>query len=76
MVIRMPTAKSEARPKALSVVIRPWPLINPTMSGMLARWQGLSSTLKIPHTKEAAIATAGVPSTAWDRLVNSSSTIF
>ena len=64
MVIKMPTANSDEMPNARRVVIRPCWSMNPTMSGMLARWQGLSRMLRIPHTNAAVSATAGTPSTA------------
>ena len=50
MVMRMPTANTVATPKARAVVVRPWPMINPTISGMLDRWQGLRTMLRTPHT--------------------------
>ena len=49
-------------------------MMMPTMSGMLARWQGLKRMLKTPHAIAAASASSGVPSTAWLRLVKSCST--
>ena len=47
-------------------------LMKPTMSGMLARWQGLSTMLRMPQTKAAPSASAGVPWTAWVREARSS----
>jgi len=46
---------------ARRVEMRPCPSMKPTMSGMLARWQGLSRMLRIPHANAAARATAGAP---------------
>jgi hypothetical protein len=65
MVMRMPTAKSVEVQNARRVVIRPCSLTKPTISGMLARWQGLKMMLNTPHTAAAANAMAGPPSTAW-----------
>src|SRR5512139_678650 len=74
IVTRMPTAKSVDVQNARRVVTCPCSLMNPTMSGMLARWQGLRMMLRMPHTNDAPRAMAGAPSTARLRLVNSSST--
>ena len=41
---------------------RPW--MKPTIRGMLARWQGLSTMLSTPQARAAARATWGAPSTA------------
>ena len=40
---------------------------------MLDRWQGLRIMLKMPHTKDAASAIAGAPSTACESLMKSCS---
>ena len=57
MVTRMPRAKrddsSQGPPLAHG---RSWPWMNPTISGMLARWQGLSRMLGTPQAKAAARA--------------------
>jgi len=65
IVTRIPTANSVAMPPARAVETRPWPLIKPTISGMLARWQGLRMMLRMPHTTDAPSASNGAPSTAW-----------
>jgi hypothetical protein len=38
--------------------------MNPTIRGILAKWQGLSTMLRMPQTTAAVMAMAGVPSTA------------
>jgi hypothetical protein len=53
IVIRMQTAERVEVQKALRVVTRPWSLMKPMMSGMLARRQGLSRMLRMPHTTPA-----------------------
>jgi hypothetical protein len=35
--------------------------MNPTIRGMLERWQGLKTMLRIPQRNAAPIANAGVP---------------
>jgi len=70
----MPTAKSNEIQNARRVEILPWVSINPTISGILARWQGLSIMLKTPHRKEANKAIQGAPSTACVNWVKSVST--
>jgi hypothetical protein len=67
MVRRIPKAKRTDTENALLVDIFPCPLTKPTMSGMLARWQGLSKILRIPHTMEAKTAIKGAPSIARPR---------
>jgi len=64
MVIKMPKANSVEIQKARRVDIRPWPLINPTISGMLARWQGLRMTLRMPQINDAGSAINQAPSKA------------
>ena len=71
IVIKIPTAKRLDMIKARVVEMRPCPSINPTIKGILARWHGLSSMLKIPHVKAAVRAIAGVPSTACVSVVKS-----
>ena len=53
--------KQRGNPKARLVEILPCSSIKPTMRGILARWQGLSRMLNIPHTNEAAMAIAAMP---------------
>ncbi len=38
---------------ARAVLTRPWPLMKPTISGMLARWHGLRMMLRMPQTADA-----------------------
>ena len=64
MVMRMPTAKSVEVQNARRAVTTPCSLMKPTMSGMLARWQGLRRMLRMPHTTAAVSAISGAPSTA------------
>ena len=49
--------------------------MKPTISGMLERWQGLRTTLSIPHTAAAVSATAGAPSIARENVAKSCSTL-
>jgi hypothetical protein len=71
--MRIPKAKSELIKKARRVDMRPCSSINPTIRGILAKWQGLKRMLKTPQAKEAAIAIKGVPSTERESNLNSAS---
>jgi hypothetical protein len=56
IVMRMPNPKRDERINALSVLIFPWPSINPTISGMQAIWHGDRATESTPQTKAAVRA--------------------
>ena len=71
MDISIPKEKRVDREKARLVEIFPGLLTYPTIKGMLVRWQGLNSTLRMPQANEAAMATRGAPSTAWESVVKS-----
>jgi len=75
-VISIPTANEVETTKARITDIFPCPLINPTISGKLARWQGLKIMLSIPQTKEALNAIRGELSTACESVINNGSNIF
>ena len=38
------------------MLTRPWSLMKPTISGMLARWHGLRMMLRMPQTNDAPSA--------------------
>jgi len=76
MVTRMPAANTAEMPNARLGLIFPCSPMNPTMSGMLDRWQGLKMMLSTPHTKDALSAMSAEPSTALVRLTHSCSRSF
>ena len=76
IVNSIPLANSVESQNAWRVEVRPCLSMKPTMSGMLARWQGLSNILSTPQTKAAPSATAAVPSTARVSVTNSSCSSF
>lgn len=51
-VISIPTENMVERKAALPFVMVSRSLINETINGMLAKWQGLNTMLIIPQTKE------------------------
>jgi hypothetical protein len=73
IVRRIPPAKRVEMTNARRIDIRPCWSMKPTISGMLDRWHGLSTTLRMPQRNDAAMAIAGVASTALVNVVNNSS---
>jgi hypothetical protein len=75
MVISIPNENNKESIKARFVLISPWSSMNPTISGILARWHGLRTILSTPHKNEASKATAGLAERASESHVNRSSII-
>ncbi len=71
----MPRAKASEMRKALRVVSCSCWLMKPTIKGMLARWQGLSRILNIPHKKAPSKPRSGLPASRFVNQVKSASSI-
>ena len=74
MVTMRPDANSAAISAARRGLTRPWLSINPTTSGMLARWHGLRSMLSTPQTNAASSASPPAPPMASENSEKSLST--
>jgi hypothetical protein len=59
MLIMIPAEKHEEIKNALFVDIRPCSSMNPTIRGMLERWQGLKTRLRTPQMNDAPMAKRG-----------------
>jgi hypothetical protein len=75
MVIKIPDEKRKDSQNARFVDILPCSSINPTIRGMLAKWQGLKRMLKTPQIKEPINAINGEELSVFDNQVNISMSI-
>ncbi len=75
MVTSIPVENRSARRNARFVLMRPCSSMNPTMSGMLARWHGESTMESTPQTKAAMRAMPAELESATESQEKSSSSI-